>query len=99
MASNVVASELSAVVGGFQVLDFSTASSIADAWSGTIPEARHFIIQPDGADLEWRADGTSPTAGNGIKITDGAMQIFENQRFLLTQAEFLGGNARVHLFG
>lgn len=100
MASPTLANELAPASGGFEILDFTTAGTIAGKWAGTLPEARSFIVQPIGGDLEWRADGTAATAGNGIKITDGSMQIFENQKAFLTAASFIGAaTVRVHLFG
>lgn len=83
----------------YHSLDFSTAGTLADKIGEWRPEWKSAIIQPDGADLEFRADGTNPTAGNGILLADGTIQIFENQSALLKAALFIGGTARVQLFG
>ena len=99
MSTPVLASELAPIPGGYSLIDFSTAGTILSKLGSLPAGARHFIIQPSGAALYWRADGTAATAGVGVEITDGVMQVFENQRSLMEDASFIGGSARVHLFG
>jgi len=101
MTTSVKAASLAPIPDpGFLLADFSTAGTIADKVGAALPDdVVSVIIQPAGAALEWRADGTTPTAGNGVYIADGEMQVWENQRALIDAAEFLGGSTRIHLFG
>jgi hypothetical protein len=99
VSTPVLASELAPIPDGYSLIDFSTAGTILSKL-GSLPDgARHFIIQPSGANLYWRADGNAATAGVGIEVVAGTMQVFENQRSLMEGASFIGGSARVHLFG
>lgn len=85
--------------GAFHKLNFSTAGTLEDKIGSFDDEWRNAMIQPIGADLEFRVDGTTVTSGNGIVIADGECWVFENQKDLLEQASFLGGtDVRVHLF-
>lgn len=100
MSTPILASELAPIPDGFGVLDFTTEGTIKDKWSGDTPSCKSFIIQPIGGDLEWRVDGTDVTAGNGLKILDGQMHVFENQPNIFEFGSFIGAsNVRVHLFG
>ena len=100
MSTPTMAAEFAPIPDGFQVLDFTLIGTISDKWNGTMPDAKHFIIQPSGADLHWTADGSDPSGSVGLKMTDGSLNIFENQKSLLNDMKLSDcAIVKVHLFG
>ena len=99
MATPVSAASLSPGPGTYYNIDFTLAGDLPTKIGEWRDEWRSAMIQPSGADLAFRSDGVAPTGADGIVITDGNVWLFENQTSLLKQAIFLGGTARVQVFG
>lgn len=97
--SNTVRAAALAPPGSYRAIDFTTAGTFASKIGSYNPEWKSAIIQPSGATIYWRADGTAATASTGIAIADGQPWLFENQPALLQAMSLIGGTVRVHFFG
>ena len=99
MSTPVSAAQLSPGPDTYYDLDFAVAGDLPTKIGEWRDEWVSAMIQPSGADLQFRADGVTPTGLDGITMSDGVAWLFENQQDLLKTAVFLGGSARVQLFG
>ena len=99
MATPISAASLAPGADTYYDLDFTLAGTLEEKIGEFRDSWKSAMIQPSGADLTFRADGTAPTGADGITMADGVAWLFENQQALLKAAIFLGGSARVQLFG
>ena len=99
MATPISAASLAPGADTYYDLDFTIAGTLEEKIGEFRDSWKSAMIQPSGADLQFRADGTTPTGLDGITMSDGVAWLFENQQALLKAAIFLGGSARVQLFG
>ena len=84
-----------------QITVTTTATALSSLLSGGIPSgAKHAYFYPEG-DVRWRADGTSPTSSVGIVMGANTPEVWESQRALLENVEFIASSntlVNVHFF-
>lgn len=76
----------------------TTTGSVVELNANVPASARAAVIQADGGDVHFRADGVNPAASVGTHILDGTkFEVFGNPRDLRLWVE--GGECHVTYFG
>jgi hypothetical protein len=84
---------------GFNVMTAnSTAKTLTDGDTYTIPVSSQLVrIQPEDANIRWRADGTSPTASTGNLIAAGDSEYISGRITTIEVIRATGTNAAVNV--